>query len=268
MSHHVLIAGPRVGKGALNSVRFHDVCSIGMAHIGHSNVSLFTSPGLVLRMNSHIVMMNRRSTMRHMTNILNGRLGHLSAPGVMAVFMNVFLNVLLNDLPVTFPNVPAPLGLNLTNNPLMITVLVKHFNRGLRLIACAAVDTGLVLHRVNVILFLTDINVSTNTGFMRAIIRNSKLLCMNYNFLVAIVPLLVVNTVTELCCGMGCFALVKLVTNDGASPPTLTCTGRAASKSTPTMNCSAICPLSVFLHVLAKRVVLLTVVWVGLDLCG
>lgn len=233
---------------------------MGMAHVGHSNVSLFTSPGLMLRMNSHMVIMNRRSTMRHMTNMLNGRLGHLSAPGVMAVFIKVFLKVLLKDLPVTFPNVPAPIGLNLTNNPLMITVLVKHFNRGVRLIACAAVDTGLVLHRVNVILFLTDINVRTNRRFMRAMMRNDKLLCMNCKFLVAIVPLLVVNVVTHFCYGIGCFALVNLVTNDGASPPTLTCTGRASNGSTPTMNCSAMCPLAVFLHVLTKRVVLLAVV--------
>lgn len=261
MSHHVLVAGSSVGNGGLKSVRFQDVFKIGVAHIGHSNVSLFTSPRLALRMNSHIVMMNRRSTMRHITDMLNGSLGHLSRPGVIAVFMNVFLNVLLNDLPVTFPNVPAPMGLNLTNNPLIITVLVNHFKCGLRLIACAAVDTGLVLHRVNVMLFLTDINVRTKTGFMRAIMRKSNLLCINCNFLVAIVPLLVVKTVTHLCCGIGCFALVKLVTNDGASPPTLTCSGRTSGGSTPTIKCSAICPLAVFLHVLTKRVVLLLVVW-------
>lgn len=197
MSHHVLVARPGVGNGRLNRFRFDDVCNIGIAHIGHSNVSVFTSHGLALRMNSHMVIMNPRSTMRHITGLVNGSLGHLSRPGVIAVFINVFLNVFFNDLPVTFPNVPAPMGLNLTNNPLVMSVLVNHFKCGLGLIACAAVDTGLVLHRVNVTLFLTDIKVGTNTGFIGAIISKSNLLCINYNFLVAIVPLLVVKTITH-----------------------------------------------------------------------
>lgn len=142
-------------------------------------------------------MINPRSTVRHITGLLNGRLHHLSRPGVMAVFINVLYNVLFKDLPVTVPNVPAPIGLNLTNNPLVVSVLVKHFKRGIGLMACAAVDTGLVLHRIKLILFLTDIKVGTNRGFIRVMIRNSNMLCIKLNFLVAFVPLLVANVVTH-----------------------------------------------------------------------
>lgn len=125
-------------------------------------------------MNSHIGMINARATISGIRGILNGSVGHLGRPGLVAVFINVTLNVILNDVPVSFPNVPRPIGLNLTNNPLIITVLVDHFNCRCGLVACAARDTGLVLHRVNVALFLTYMNVDTNSNFISAVIGGNN----------------------------------------------------------------------------------------------
>lgn len=159
------MAHPRVGNGALNGVRFSDMCNIGIAHVSHRNVSLFTNHGRRFRINSHIVMMNPRRGMGHITRVVNGSMGHLSTPGVTAVFVNVVINVVFNSLPFTVPNVPIPLGLNVTNNPLVVTVLVNHFNCHVGLIACAAASTGVVLQRVKLMLFLTDIKVGTNTKF-------------------------------------------------------------------------------------------------------
>ncbi len=257
ISQGVIIAGRHIGNGALNGVRFSHFCNIGVSHVIQRNVAFFTSGGRRFRVNSIIAIINPRRGIRHITRLLNGTRGQLSRPGVVAVFVNVFINVVFNRLPVTLPNVPITVGLNITKNPLIVTVLLKHCNRLVGLPACVSASTGLVLHSVNLSLFLTYMNVGTNNGFIRAVIRNSKLLCILYNILVAVVPVLVIKPVTEGGFRFGCFSVVNVVTNACASPPTLTFSGNVYDHRTPNLTCTAICPLDVFLHVLATRLVVL-----------
>lgn len=144
--------------------------------MGHSNMSLITAPGLRLRVNSQIGVINDRLTMTRTRGVLNGSVGHLGRPGLVPVFLNVTLKYVLKDAPFLFPNVPRPMGLKLTKNPLVMSVLVDHFKPRCGLVACAAVDTGLVMHRVNVSLFLTYMKLKTNGKFVRAVVGRNK--CM------------------------------------------------------------------------------------------
>lgn len=108
--------------------------------------------------------------------VLKSRVGQLGGPGLLTIFVNVSLKVLLKTLPVALPKVDAPIGLKVTKNPVVIKVLVNTFNPHFRLAACAAVDTGLVLHRLKVVVCLTKLKVSSNMRFFRAIFQTRKLL--------------------------------------------------------------------------------------------
>lgn len=168
------MAGPRLGNGALTRLGVHGGFNTDIAHIGHSKISLITDPRLRLRVKSHIAVINDRLTIDRTRGMLNGSVGHLGRPGLVPVFLNVTLKYVLNDVPFVFPKVPRPIGLKLTKNPLVISVLVDHFNPRCGLVACAAVDTGLVVERVNVSLFLTYINLKTNSKFIRAVVRRNN----------------------------------------------------------------------------------------------
>lgn len=137
---------------------------------------LLTAPKLMLRLNSHLAMMNRTTTVRGIRGMLKGAMGALGSPGLTSVFVNVVLKLVMKSVPVTVPNVDSPIGLKLTNKPVMVNVLVKTCKPHLRLIACAAHDTGLVLQNVNLSLCLTYLKLSTNTRFFRAIVHPRKTL--------------------------------------------------------------------------------------------
>lgn len=174
VSGRVIVDHPRVGKGGLNSLHLHGDCNVGVDHIVHDKMRLLTAPKLVLRLNSQLAMIKRTGTVRGIRGMLNGTIGALGSPGLTTVFVNVMLKLVLNSVPVTVPNVDAPIGLNLTNKPVMMKVLVKYFNPHFRLVACAAQDTGLVLHNVKLSLCLTYLKLSTNTRFFRAIVHPRK----------------------------------------------------------------------------------------------
>lgn len=65
--------------------------------------------------------------------------------------------------------------LNVTNNPVMVNVLVNTLNPEIRFVSCVAHDTKLVLHRLNLTLCLNYLNLSTNKRFFRAIIHPRNL---------------------------------------------------------------------------------------------
>lgn len=174
VAHHVHVAGPNVGNGDVDRLRVHAGLNTGVAQMGHGNISLVTAPRLGLRLNSHIAIINARLTVTRARGMLNGRVGHLGCPGLVPVFLNVVLNYVITGVPFFVPNVGRGLHLNLANNPLMMTVLVNCFNPGCGLIACGAVSTGLVLHRVNVYVFLTYIKLNANRRFVRAITSRDK----------------------------------------------------------------------------------------------
>lgn len=176
VSRHVIIAHPRLGNGGLNSLRLHGRCNVGVDQICHDNIRLLTATRLALRLNSHLAMINRTTTVRGIRGILNGTIGDLGRPGLITMFVNVIVNLTLKTVPVSVPNVDTPIQLKLTKNPVVMNVLVKAFNPEVRVIACAAHDTGLVLHTLKLSLCLTYLKLSTNTRFFSAMFQPRKLL--------------------------------------------------------------------------------------------
>lgn len=78
---------------------------------------------------------------------------------------------------------------------------------------------------------------------------------MNVNFLVAIIPIVVINFVVLGAGGCSFNDVYNVLYNDVTGPVTLACTGRALSNSAPDVDCTAICPLNVFVQIVVTRIV-------------
>lgn len=81
------------------------------------------------------------------------------------------------------------------------------------------------------------------------------------NFTVAFVPMIVVTLITLHVDRLSFKDAYNVLYKDVTGPVTLGCTGSALPNSGPTIDCTAMCPLSVFDQIVVTRLVLVFFVW-------
>ena len=257
VSRRILVTKPEINGKTLGSMHFRSMYGVNVTRINRSGMDLFADPNLILQVGDRVMVVGQQDAVERVAGVLGNQLKRLDTPNIVTIFGGIFLGILLGSLPIAFPGMPTPLKLGLAGGPLVVAILIGRFGHKLHLVTYTTMSANLMLREIGIVLFLASVGIDAGANFVQTVVEGDGLLYVGSGFLITVIPLLIIGTISRLYYKVNYFTLMGLIAGSNTDPPALAYANQTTSGDAPAVGYSTVYPLSMFLRILTGQMILL-----------
>lgn len=257
VSRRILITKSDINGKKLGDMHFRSMFGVNITRVNRSGMDLFADPHLTLQVGDRVMVVGQQDAVERVASVLGNSLKRLDHPNIVTIFVGIFLGILLGSLPIAFPGMPTPVKLGLAGGPLVVAILIGRFGYKLHLVTYTTMSANLMLREIGIVLFLASVGIEAGANFVHTVVEGDGLLYVGYDFLITVIPLLIIGAIARLYYKVNYFTLMGLIAGSNTDPPALAYSNQASNNDAPAVGYSTVYPLTMFLRILAGQMILL-----------
>ena len=257
VSKRILITNPKVNGKTLSSLHFSSVHGVNVTRVTRHGIDLFASAGLPLQVGDKIMVVGPEDAVERVANKMGNSLRKLNAPNIATIFVGIFLGLIFGSFPLAIPGMPVPVKLGLAGGPLIIAILIGRYGYKIHLVTYTTTSANMMLREIGLVLFLASVGIKAGAGFFETVIDGDGLLYVLTDFLITIIPILIVGPIARIRFKFNYFTIAGMIAGTYIDPPALAYSNSICSKEAPALGYSTVYPLSMFLRIFTAQIVVL-----------
>ena len=257
VSRRILITQPKMNGKQLGEFHFSSMYGVNVTRVNRSGMDIFASRNLTLQVGDRVMVVGPQDAVERVANLMGNSLKRLDHPNIVTIFVGIFLGIFFGSLPIAFPGIPTPVKLGLAGGPLIVSILIGRFGYKLKLVTYTTMSANLMLREIGIALFLASVGIKAGANFVNTVVDGDGLLYVGCDFLITVIPLLIMGAVARWHYKMNYFMLMGLIAGSNTDPPALAYSNQTAGNNAPAVGYSTVYPVSMFLRILTAQLLIL-----------
>jgi len=257
ISKRIVVTKPSLNGKTLGFLNLRNSFGVNVTRVNRVGLDLVANPSLALQVGDRVVAVGTKSAIANVTKLLGNSSKNLKKPHLVAIFTGIALGIILGSIPVIFPGMPQPVKLGLAGGPLIIAILMGRFGSRFKIVTYSTVSANLMLREIGISLFLACVGLGAGEGFVDTIVNKGGYMWILYGFIITVLPLLIVGTISKFVYKTDFFSLMGLISGSTTDPVALQYANNLAGNDRPSVAYATVYPLTMFLRVLAAQIMIL-----------
>ena len=257
VSRRIIVTRPEMNGKTLGKMHFSSVYGVNVTRISRQGMDLFASRNHHFHVGDRVMVVGPEENVNRVAEIMGNSVKRLDAPNIATIFIGIMVGIIFGSLPFAIPGMPVPLKLGIAGGPLIIAILIGRFGYRMKLVTYTTTSANMMLREIGLVLFLASVGIKAGAGFWDTVVQGDGLKYVGCGFLITIIPILIVGTITRLKFKFNYFTIMGMLAGTYTDPPALAYANASCSKEAPAVGYSTVYPLSMFLRIFTAQIVVL-----------
>lgn len=255
----ILLSKPKMVGIPLHQLGLRDQYHVQITRVRRGDTELPPNADLQLSMGDSIYVVGMPECVARVARRAGDTPRQLEEPHLIPVFIGIALGIVFGSLPIIVPGLAAPLKIGLAGGPLIVALVLSHFQRIGPLVFHLPRAAGITFKELGIAMFLAAVGLEGGATFLATITQGDGLWWMFWGVLITTMPLLVVSVFAYRVLKSPYTGIVGVLSGSMTNPPALAFANSITDSEIPGITYATVYPVTMILRVICAQVFIL--VW-------